>query len=172
MNSTIQSKRKPKLNIKQRFSFGVGNVFNDIFRQLYMSFIIAFLMQVVGLPASNAGLALLIGQSTDAFVSPITGYLSDRVRIPFISKKMGCRKSWHLVGTILMAVTLPLLFNECFLCSQHQGVSWLPLVYYACLVAAVSTAYNLVEISHLSIIVTATKTIEEGTAVNAIRLEK
>ena len=172
MNSTIQRKPKPNLNIKQRFSFGVGNVLNDIFRQLYISFTIVFLMQVGGLPPSKAGLALLIGQSTDAFLSPITVYLGDRVRIPFISKKLGCRKSWHLMGTVLMAVTLPLMFNQCLLCSQYQGVSWLPLVYYACLVVAVSTAYNLVEINHLSIIITAAETIEEGTAINAIRLER
>jgi len=159
------------MNAKQRFSCGVGNALNDLFRQLYFSFTLLFLMKVVGLSASQAGVAVLVGQLTDSFVCSISGYLGDHIKIPFISKIMGRRKSWHLVGAILMTFTIPLLFNRCLLCSEYEGISWLPLAYYITVLVVLCTGYNLVEINHLSIIPAVTKTIKEATALNAIRLD-
>ena len=172
LNSEMENQQKSKLNIKQRFSCGLGNVLNEIFRQMYISFSIIFLMQVIGLSASQAGLAMLIGQITDAFTSPITGFLGDRVQIPFISKKLGQRKSWHLVGTVMMAGGLPLLFNRCLVCNDYQGVSWLQPFYYYCIMVIISPAYNILEINHLSITFTAAGTVQEGAALSAIRLQQ
>ena len=166
----MENHQKPKLNIKRRFSYGLGNVFNEIVRQTCSSFSIIFLMQVIGLSASQVGLAILIGQITDAFTSPITGFLGDRVRIPFISKKLGRRKSWHLVGTVMMAGGLPLLFNRCLVCKDYQGVSWLQPFYYYCVMVIINAAYNIMEINHLSITFTAAGTVLEGAALTAIRL--
>ncbi|CAH3042573.1 unnamed protein product [Porites lobata] len=165
----MENHQKPKLNIKRRFSYGLGNVFNEIVRQTCSSFSIIFLMQVVGLSASQVGLAILIGQITDAFTSPITGFLGDRVQIPFISKKLGRRKSWHLVGTVMMAGGLPLLFNRCLVCKDYQGVNWLQPFYYYCVMVIINAAYNIMEINHLSITFTAAGTVQEGAALTAIR---
>ena len=140
LNSAMENQQKSKLNVKQRFSCGFGIVLNEVFRQMYISFSIIFLMQVIGLSASQAGLAMLIGQTTDAFTSPITGFLGDRVRIPFISKKLGRRKSWHLVGTVMMAGGLPLLFNRCLVCNDYQGVSWLKPFYFYCVMVIINVA--------------------------------
>ena len=166
----MENHQKSKLNIKQRFSYGVGNVLNEILLYMYLSFSIIFLMQVIGLSASQAGLAMLIGQITDAFTSPITGFLGDRVQIPFISKKLGRRKSWHLVGTVMMAGGFPLLFNRCLVCNDYQGVSWLQPFYYYCIMVIINAAYNILEINHLSITFTAAGTVQEGAALTAIRL--
>ena len=166
----MENQQKSKLNVKQRFSCGFGIVLNEVFRQMYISFSIIFLMQVIGLSASQAGLAMLIGQITDAFTSPITGFLGDRVQIPFISKKLGRRKSWHLVGTVMMAGGLPLLFNRCLVCNDYQGVSWLQPFYYYCVMIIINVAGNILEINHLSITFTAAGTVQEGAALSAIRL--
>ena len=166
----MENHQKSKLNIKQRFSYGLGNILNEILLYMYLSFSIIFLMRVVGLSASQAGLAMLIGQITDAFTSPITGFLGDRVQIPFISKKLGRRKSWHLVGTVMMAGGLPLLFNRCLVCNDYQGVSWLQPFYYYCIMVIINAACNILEINHLSITFTAAGTVQEGAALTAIRL--
>ena len=157
------------MNAKQRFSCGLGNVFNDLLRQLIMSFAISFLMKVAELPPSQAGIALLIAQLTDALSSPINGHLGDKVNIPFVTKKMGRRKSWHFVGTMMMAIGLPLLFNRCLLCIQYREANWLPLTYYGCVSFVVCIAYNMIEINHLSIISSVTDTVREATALNAVR---
>ena len=166
----MENHQKSKLNIKQRFSYGLGNILNEILLYMYLSFSIIFLMQVIGLSASQAGLAMLIGQITDAFTSPITGFLGDRVQIPFISKKLGQRKTWHLVGTVMMAGGLPLLFNRCLVCNDYQGVSWLQPFYYYCIMVIINAACNILEINHLSITFTAAGTVQEGAALTAIRL--
>lgn len=161
--------QKKGLNIKQRLSCGVGHVFNDLFRHLYMSFEIVFLMQVVELPAFQAGMILLITQIVEAFFSLLIGYLCDRVDIPLISKRMGRRKSWHLVGTLLMALTLPFLYNKCLLCSNYKTVGWAQFAYYVSISVAGNVSFSVVEINHLSVISAVARTLQEGMAVNAIR---
>ena len=161
--------QKKGLNNKQRLSCGVGHVFNDLFRHLYMSFEIGFLMHVVELPAFQAGMILLITQIVEAFFSLLIGYLCDRVDIPLISKRMGRRKSWHLVGTLFMALTLPFLYNKCLLCSNHKTVGWAQFAYYVCISVAGNVSFSVVEINHLSVISAVARTLQEGMAVNAIR---
>lgn len=161
--------QKKSFNVKQRLSCGVGHVFNDLFRHLYMSFEIVFLMQVVELPAFQAGMILLITRVVEAFFSLFIGYLCDRMDIPLISKRMGRRKSWHLAGTLLMALTLPFLYNKCLLCSNHKAVGWAQFAYYVCISVAGNVSFSVVEINHLSVISAVTRTLQEGMAVNAIR---
>ena len=157
------------MRARERLSCGVGNVFNDLFRQLGMAFEILFFMKVVELSASQAGLIILIGQIADALISPLTGYLGDRVNVPFLSSKIGRRKSWHLVATVFMATSVPLLFNRCFLCDGRDQLSWLPLAYFSLLSALVNICYNMVEINHLAFISTVAEKVEECTALSAVR---
>lgn len=156
------------MKTRERLSCGVGNVFNDLYRQLLFSFEILFYMKVVQVSASQTGLIILIGQIADALISPLTGYLGDRVNIPLLSRKIGRRKSWHLVATVLMAIGFPLLFNECFLCDGRDQ-SWLPLVYFSLWSALRNLCYNMVEINHLAFISTVAEQVEECTALSAVR---
>jgi len=156
------------MRARERLSCGVGNVFNDLYRQLLMSFEILFFMHVVQLSASQAGLIVLIGQIADATISPLTGYLGDRVNVPLLSSRIGRRKSWHLVATAIMMSSFPLFINRCFLCDTKDQ-SWLPLVYFGFLSAVTNLCYNMVEINHLAFISTVTEKVEECTALRAVR---
>ena len=71
------------MRARERFSCAVGNVFNDLYSQLVFSFLIIFLMKVVELSASQAGMMVLIAQISDASISLITGYLGDNVNVLF-----------------------------------------------------------------------------------------
>ena len=128
------------MRARERLSCGVGNVFNDLYRQLLCSFEILFFMNVVQLSASQAGLVVLIGQIADATISPLTGYLGDGVNVPLLSSKTGRRKSWHLVATAIMTISFPLLINRCFLC-DNKDQRWLPLVYFGFLSAMTNLCY-------------------------------
>ena len=156
------------MRLRERLPCAVGNVFNDTYRQLQFSFAILFLMKVIKLSASHTGLILLIIQISDALISPLTGYLGDRVDLPFVAKKIGGRKSWHLLATILMAISVPLLYNRCFLC-DISNLSWLPLVYYGIFGVQLAVSFNIVEINHLAYITTVAESVEECTALNALR---
>ena len=156
------------MRARERISCAVGNIFNDLYRQLLFSFELLFFMKVEELSAAEAGLMLLVGQVADALSCPITGYLGDRVNVPFFSKKIGGRKSWHLVATVVMAIGLPLLFNRCYLCDGRDQ-SWLPLVYFGFFSALVNICFSVVEINHLAFITTVAESVEECAVLSAMR---
>ena len=152
----------------ERLSCAVGHVFIDLCTQLIFSFQIVFFMKVLELSASQAGLIVLIGELSDAAMSLISGYLGDNVSVPVLSSKMGRRKSWHLLATFLMAIGVPLLFNECFLCDGRDE-SWLPLLYFGFFSALVKICYTAVSINHLAFITDAAEKLSEFTALVATR---
>ena len=125
-------------------------------------------MKVLELSASEAGLLVLIGEISEALISLLTGYLGDYINVPFLSNKIGRRKSWHLLATFLMAIGIPLLFNKCFLCDGRDQ-SWLPLVYFGFFSALVNICFNVVEINHLAFVTTVAEKVSEFTALVAIR---
>ena len=158
------------MRAKERLSCAVGNVFNDLFSQLIFSFLIIFLMKVVELSASRAGMMVMIAQIADAWMSLVTGYLGDNVNVPFLSNKIGRRKSWHLVATFLMGIGVPLLFSKCFICDGIDQ-SWLPLVHFGFFSALTGGCFSLVEINHLAFITNAADKASELTVITALRLE-
>ena len=83
----------------------MGNVFNDNVRMLLTSFQFLFFIDVelfIELRASQVSIITFTGPISEAVFSVLIGYFGDRVDIPFISRKFGRRKSWHL---ILMAIS-------------------------------------------------------------------
>ena len=156
------------MRARERLSCAVGNVFNDIYTQLLFSFEIVFFMKVLERSASQAGLIVLIGEISEALISLITGYLGDYINVPFLSNKIGRRKSWHLLATFVMAISIPLLFNKCFLCDGRDQ-SWLPLVYFGFFSALVKVCYSTVSINHLAFITNVTEEVSEFTALIASR---
>ena len=85
-----------------------GSIFNDLCKWM-LSFALLFFMEVVELSAADTGLIILIGQIVDALTSVISGYLGDMVKVPFLSRKIGMRKSWHLVATVFMGIIATLM---------------------------------------------------------------
>jgi len=125
-------------------------------------------MKVLELSASQAGLIVLIGEFSDAAMSLISGYFGDNVNVPVLSNKIGRRKSWHLLGTFLMAICVPLLFNKCFLCDGRDQ-SWLPLVYFGFFSALVKISYSMVSINHLAFVTIVAEKVSKFTALVATR---
>ena len=152
----------------QRFSCGVGHVMNDITRQLLFSFRLVFFMKILGLSAANAGWLVLFGLITAAASSPLTAFLIDKINIPLLSRKLGRRKSWHLIGTVIGVIVIPLYFSPCFLC-RSDGGEWQKMIYIAMLNIILSFSFSLREIGHLSIIAVITKDQGEAVELNAWR---
>lgn len=153
---------------KERFSIAMGTVFNDLFRQLLVSFTISFLMKVVEVTPSHAGICMLVGQCVDGLSSLLAGYLGDHVKIPFLSRKIGQRKSWHFIGSVLMSIGVPLLYNRCLFCNESGDTTWVPLVYYAFAFLITNVAYGTMQINHLAVITIVPETVKEATAVSAL----
>ena len=152
----------------QRFACGVGHVMNDFTRQLLISFRLVIFMQVFGLSAANAGWLALDALISVAVSSAVCAFLIDNVKIPYLSQKLGRRKSWHLIGTVLGAIIIPFYFSSCFLCSSDRG-QWQLMIYIPVLTAILSFSFSLIEISHLSIIPVIAKDQREAVELNALR---
>ena len=152
----------------QRFSCGVGSVMSGITRQLLFSFRLVFFMKVLGLSAANAGWLMLYGQIAIAVTSPISAFLEDRIDFPFLSRKIGRRKSWHFIGTVMGAIVLPLYFSSCFPCQSDRG-QWQLMIYIPVLDTILALSFSLIEIGHLSLIPTIAKDQGEAIELNAWR---
>ena len=164
-NTKDSETRTPLL---QRFSCGVGGVFYDITRPLLSSFRLVFHMNVLGLSAANAGWIVLYGQVSQAILSILTAFLIDQINIPFLSRKLGRRKSWHLIGAFLAVIVIPLYFSSCFPC-QSNGGQWQLMMYILMLTTCFSFSYSLMEIGILSIIPVVAKDQSEAVELNAWR---
>ena len=164
-NSENPESRTP---LSQRFCCGVGSVMIDITRQLLFSFRLVFFMKVLGLSAANAGWLMLYGQIARAVTSPVSAFLEDRIDVPFLSLKIGRRKSWHLIGTVMGAIVLPLYFSSCFPCQSDRG-QWQLMIYIPVLNTILALSFSLIEIGHLSLIPTIAKDQGEAIELNAWR---
>ena len=142
---------------------------NDFTRMVLSSFRLIFLMKVVSVSAANAGWLIFYTRFVGALVfRPIVGYMCDRVYIPVLSQKLGKRKSWHLVGSVLTVVFVPLFYSTCFVCSSEPS-EWQLMVYYCIITTFVMFSVSCIEIAHLSLISVAAKDQSEAVKLNALR---
>lgn len=153
--------------VLRRFSCGVGSVLNEIQSQL-ISFRLVFFMNVVGLSATEAGVLALYGKISQAAATPLCTFLEERIKIPFLSRKLGRRKSWHFIGTMLLTIVLPLYFGPCFPCKSDGG-HWQLMVYILTLSTVLSTSVSLIELGHLTLIPIIAKNQAEAIELNALR---
>ena len=169
--ATTEAKRK-RTHIIQQFSFVVGHVINDVTRLLLMSFRLVFLMKVIRMSASNAGWIELFSRVIIAVISfrPMAGYLCDKVSIPLLSRRHGKKKSWHLIGTVLQVVSMPLLFSNCFVCSSEPS-QWELIAYYGIINTLGGVSIIIIETAHLSLIPFIAKDQNEAVKLNGLRYE-
>lgn len=168
--ATIEATRK-RTHIIQQFSFGVGHVINDVTRLLMISFRLVFLMKVVRMSASNTGWIILFSRVTNAAIfRPMAGYLCDKVSIPVLSRRHGKKKSWHLIGTVLQVVSMPLLFSNCLVCSSEPS-QWELIAYYGTINTLGWISIILIETAHLSLIPFIAKDQKEAVKLNGLRFE-
>lgn len=87
-------------------AYGAGAVAYGVKDFGFSTFLLFFFNQVMGLPASQVGLAILCALMLDAFIDPMIGTLSDRTR-----SRWGRRHPWMYASAIPIAVGWLLLWN-------------------------------------------------------------
>ena len=166
--SAVKATRK-RTRIIRQFSFAVGHVINDVTRLLMLSYRLVFLMKAVNMSPSNAGWIIVFSRVSNAIIiRPIAGYLCDKVPIPILSSRQGKRKSWHLIGTVLQVVSMPLLFSKCLVCSSEPS-QWELIAYYGTINTFGWISIILIETAHLSLIPFIAKDQKEAVKLNGLR---
>jgi len=134
---------------------------------------------VVLLDNLYAGLLILIGQTVDAFSTPIVGFLCDKTHLRY-----GGKKVWHLIGTVLIGLTWFFVWHECLPCHLVSPMTYnsteegdestrFPsiglIVYYGVLLALFMFSWGSVQVSHLSLIPELTSKKSERVMLYSIR---
>ena len=160
---------EPITPLFHRVACGLGHVLNDVIRQLFFSFRLVYFMNVLGLSASLSGWLLLEKQLVHIALSPVCVILVDRVCIPFLSRKIGKKKSWHLLGTILEAVFIPFFFTTHYLIQSEDSKTELMMVHLGILNVILAFGDSLLDISHLSLITVIATDQMEAVEMNSLR---
>ncbi|HBH30456.1 MAG TPA: MFS transporter, partial [Desulfofustis sp.] len=96
-----------------------------------------FYTDVVGIHVGLLGVILFSVRLFDAITDPVIGYLSDRT-----STRFGRRRPYILVGSILVAFSMLLLFNP------PPGSPSFETIYFTCCIYALFLAWTIVTVPY------------------------
>ncbi|MCD7812949.1 MAG: glycoside-pentoside-hexuronide (GPH):cation symporter [Lachnospiraceae bacterium] len=95
-----------KLSLKEKVSYGLGAVGKDMVYMLSASYVLYYYQDICGVNALAMGVILMIARVFDAFNDPIMGVVVAKTKTRF-----GKFRPWLLIGTILNAIILFLMFS-------------------------------------------------------------
>lgn len=144
-------RHKARLPIIQRLSYSVGHFLNDAVVTAWSSYLLVFLIRVVGMSNRTAGFLWIVSNSADATFGVLIGYICDGLNLPFLSKYYGKRKSYHLLGTVLVAGLFPLVMMPCFVCGEDSS-QWEIGLYYGTIMFVHNIGWALSQCTHLALI--------------------
>jgi len=153
------------LSKKQKIGYGTGHVLNDLCASMWFSYLLIFFHDVLKFSQPMAGYLLLLGQVADGISTTFVGYESDRNSC---FCRCSRRKSWHLLGTICVAFSFPLLFIDCIGCTSETS-EFSMFVYYAPLVVIFQFGWASTQISHLSLIPDLSNIPDDQVFLNSLR---
>ncbi|GMT35144.1 hypothetical protein PFISCL1PPCAC_26441 [Pristionchus fissidentatus] len=139
------------IGVGQKLSYGFGHFYNDLCASMWFTYLMIFLEKVIKLQAARAGFLMLIGQVVDAISTPIIGIASDSDALPKWFTRIGRRISWHAIGTILVTLSFPFIFNTCLLCDETTN-EWWHVAWFIPFIALFQFGWASVQISHLALI--------------------
>lgn len=95
-----------RVSVASKASFGLGSGAEMISLTLIGSYAMFFYNQVVGLPATLAGLAVTVSMFADGFIDPVIGSVSDRTR-----SRLGRRHPYMYFAPVPIGLSIFALFN-------------------------------------------------------------
>ncbi|MCD7862885.1 MAG: glycoside-pentoside-hexuronide (GPH):cation symporter [Lachnospiraceae bacterium] len=95
-----------KLSTKEKASYGLGAVGKDMVYMLSASYVLYYYQDVCGVNAIAMGIIMMAARVFDAFNDPIMGVIVAKTKTRF-----GRFRPWLLIGTLLNAVILVLMFS-------------------------------------------------------------
>ncbi|GMR61793.1 hypothetical protein PMAYCL1PPCAC_31988 [Pristionchus mayeri] len=139
------------ISLGPKLCYGFGHFYNDLCASMWFTYLMIFLEKVIKLQAAQAGFLMLIGQVVDAISTPLVGIASDSSALPKFFTRIGRRVSWHLIGTILVTLSFPFIFNTCLLCDETTN-EWLHVLWFIPFISLFQFGWASVQISHLALI--------------------
>lgn len=147
-----------KLSGKEKAAYGLGAVGKDMVYMLSASYILYYYQDIMGVSAWAMGIILFIARVFDAFNDPIMGVLVAKTKT-----RWGKFRPWLLVGTILNAILLFLMF------SAPPALNGGGLVAYAAVTYIVwGVTYTMMDIPYWSMVPAFTESGKEREGLSAL----
>ena len=129
-----------RLSLSISVGWGLGTLTIGILFNTTGVLLLRYLTDYVGLAAGLAGLLIATSKIYDALTDPLMGWISDNTRT-----RIGRRRPWLLLGTLLCGLALVMLFNIPSGWPQGQLVAWVifVLIFYA-------TAYTVFAVPYMA----------------------
>ncbi len=146
-----------KLTTPRKLAFGVGGLGKDLCYAIISYFLMIYLTDTVGLPPLFVGNLFLVARVWDAFNDPMMGFIVDNTRT-----RWGKFRPWILIGTVLNAVILIMLFR----CPDLEGFSL--YAYYSVMYILWGMTYTVMDIPYWSMLPSLSSTKEERDSMSVI----
>ena len=130
-----------RVPLRTKFFFGLGAAAESITLAAVGGYAMFYYNQVLGLPATLAGLAITVSLVLDGFADPIVGSLSDRTR-----GKLGRRHLYMYIAPIPVALCILALFNP----PAHFAPVWL-FVWFAGFIVTLRIFMAVYHVPHLAL---------------------
>ncbi|PIC18183.1 hypothetical protein B9Z55_024167 [Caenorhabditis nigoni] len=156
------------ISFARKIAYGVGHFYNDLCASMWFTYLMIYMEKVLKIQSSRAGMLMLIGQVTDAISTPLVGIFSDSSILPACFDKIGRRISWHLIGTILVSISFPMIFNKCFLCKSDTS-EWYEMLWFVPFIMVFQFGWASVQISHLALIPELSSVPSSRSTMNSLR---
>lgn len=146
-----------KLSWKSKISFGIGAFGKDAVYAIVSTFFMIYLTDYRGVAPAFVAVLFLVARIWDAFNDPFMGMIVDNTR-----SKWGKFRPWILIGTLLNAVVLILMFLDNGLAGNSYKV-WCAVFYILW-----GMTYTVMDIPYWSLVPALTDDENERNQVSAI----
>ena len=150
---------QPPLSTGTRLAYGFGSIAYGIKESGFSTLLLLYYNQVVGLPAGQVGLAIMLALVIDAFIDPVVGHFSDHLR-----------SRWGRRHPFMYAAALPVGLLYLLLWNPPQGAShFATLAYLVAVAVTVRSAISCYEVPSSALAPELTSDYHERTAVLSLR---
>lgn len=146
-----------KLSWKAKISFGIGAFGKDAVYAIVSTFFMLYLTDYRGVAPAFVGVLFMVARIWDAFNDPFMGMIVDNTR-----SKWGKFRPWILIGTLLNAVVLVLMYMDNGLTGNSYKV-WCAVFYILW-----GMTYTIMDIPYWSMVPALTDDENERSQVSAI----
>ena len=151
-----------RLPLRTKLGYGVGDLGGNLFFTIMGFWLLNFVTDSLGLAASLAGLALLVGRVWDAVTDPLMGSLSDRT-----VSRWGRRRPYLLFGAPAVVVGMTLVFLDVGGRGWSDGALFAWVVFAVCVV---NTAYTVVYVPYGALTPELARDFQERTNLTGYRM--
>lgn len=146
-----------KLSAGRKLCFGVGALGKDLCYAMISTYLMIYLTDTVGLAPFFVGNLFLVARVWDAVNDPMMGFVVDNTRT-----RWGKFRPWILIGTLINAVILVLLFRG----PELEGFAL--YAYYSVMYILWGMTYTVMDIPYWSMLPSMSSTKEERDAMSVI----